>query len=199
VSAEAGAPREGERPLNVGDDSRGMNEPRRGEGAPTETWEALRAAVARAARAVLQRASTLLAHIHMLELLTVAALAGGVLMVIGEFLTLFEVKSGTVVIASPTSGDHHSYALLMVGAATLAAVLLARSGAGWAPAAAAAALGVLALAILLIGDLPDATSSGFTAERKVAEAEPRAGFWMLLAGASTTLGSGIALTYLLRR
>ena len=55
---------------------------------------------------------------------------------------------------------------------------------------------MIALGIVLIGDLPDVTSSGLTTEIEIGEAEPAAGFWVELVGAVVALagagGAGVA-------
>jgi hypothetical protein len=173
-----------------------MSTPRRADEPRAEGWKWLQAALGKRSRAALESASQLVAGEHRLELVAVIALAGGTLMILGEFLTLFEVKRGSVVVAEQSGGDHHSYAFLVVGSASLVAVLVARSG-HWPPAAGVAVLAALALAIVLIADLPDATSSGLTAGSRPAEAEPAAGFWVQTVGASIALASGVAMTYLL--
>jgi hypothetical protein len=90
------------------------------------------------------------------------ALLGALLLVIAEFTTLFTVKTaGTgTLFKSVGTGSHDSYALipiavLAVGLAWGAVV----TGSRWALAA-VGALGVVALLIALIGDLPDAQASG---------------------------------------
>jgi hypothetical protein len=83
--------------------------------------------------------------------------------------------------------------------AAIGAALLARSTGAWPPAAAAAVLGLFALGIALIGDRPDTTSAGLTADRRLADADPAAGYWVeLIGGILLTLG-GAALALLLRR
>jgi hypothetical protein len=134
-----------------------------------------------------------------LEVATAFAILGGALLVVGEFLNLYEVKRGVVVVAERTSGDHHSYALLVAGCAAIGAMLLARSTGAWPPAAAAAAIGLAALAVALLGDLPDATSSGLTVDRRLGSASPAAGFWVELAGALLTTGGAAAAALMLRR
>jgi len=141
----------------------------------------------------------LLSRATLLQVLTVVALLGGALLILAEFLDLYQVKLGVVVVQERTSGDHHSYALLVVGVGVLVATLASRSATAWPPAAAAAALGLLALAVVLIGDLPDATSSGLTTNVHLAKAEPRIGFWVELAGAVVSIGAGGLLAFLLRR
>ena len=54
-------------------------------------------------------------------------------------------------------------------------------------------LGVIALVIALVVDLPDVTSSGLTTELEIGEAEPAAGFWVELVGAVRALAGGAAL------
>jgi hypothetical protein len=130
---------------------------------------------------------------------TVLALIGAVLLVLGEFLDLYAVKRGVVVIQEPTGGSHHAYSLLIAGMAAIGATLLARATEAWPPGAAVAVLGVAALVVVLIGDLPDATSSGLTSDARLAHADPGVGFWVELAGAAVVCVSGATMTYLLRR
>jgi hypothetical protein len=129
-----------------------------------------------------------------------AAIIAGVLLVAAEFLDLFHVSaaghsaSGT----SRTGGDNHGYALLVVGLMAIVAALGARASEEWYAGAALAALGVLALAVVLIGDLPDATSAGVTIRLQAGQASPAIGFWVELVGAVALAGSGGALVYLRR-
>jgi hypothetical protein len=128
----------------------------------------------------------------------VAALIGALLMIVAEFVVLFQVKLGAAVVFDKTAGDHHSYALLVIGVAIVLCTLVARSTAAWPPAGAIVVLSAIALGIVLIGDLPDATSSGLTANVRSASAKPASGLWLELGGALIGLGSGIALAHLLR-
>jgi hypothetical protein len=88
--------------------------------------------------------------------------------------------------------------LAVIAIGVIVATMVARSRDIWAPAAGVMALGAIALAISLVGDLPDATSSGLTTKLESANASPAAGFWVQLAGAIALLGSGATMTYLLR-
>jgi hypothetical protein len=133
-----------------------------------------------------------------LELIAFLALLGASLLIVAEFLDLYRVQRGAVLVREQTGGDHHSYALLVAGAAAIVAVLVARSTGAWPPAAAASTLGLLALLVVLFGDLPDANSSGLTADARIAEADPAAGLWVELAGAIVTTTAGAALAILLR-
>jgi hypothetical protein len=135
----------------------------------------------------------------LLELLTIAALLGGGLLILAEFLDLFEIEASDVPVKKQAGGSHHAYAMLIVGAATIGAALLARSTEQWPPALGIALLGAFALAFALIGDLPDATRSDLVRGARIADAHPTLGFWTELGGAVITLVSGLALVRLLRR
>jgi hypothetical protein len=138
-----------------------------------------------------------------LTIVTVAAIVGAALLVVAELVDLYHVVSpdGQLVAgtkATQTGGDHHSYALLVIGLAVLGATLAARWAAQPLLAVAVGALGLIALLIVLIGDLPDVTSSGLTnGPLEEAEANPAIGFWLELAGALVVLVSGLALARLL--
>jgi hypothetical protein len=129
------------------------------------------------------------------------ALLGAVLLLVAEFLPLFEVRTtahnsvATTVIA----GSHHSWALIPIAA--LAAVLAV---AWWRSASRLPliALGVLAIVTLVIAlgrDLPDAQSSGL--ERSggtfvLAAASPRIALYLETAGGVILLlsaGAGLML------
>jgi hypothetical protein len=136
---------------------------------------------------------------RVIGLLTLALLFAGVLLIAAEFLDLFQVKIGASVIDEQSGGEHHSYALLLIGAVICGAGMAARSSEAWAPAAGAAALGGMVLLIAFIGDLPDATRTDLVRGARIASADPAAGFWVELIGASLALVSGAALAYLLGR
>ncbi len=125
------------------------------------------------------------------------ALLGASMLIVAEFLDLYRVQRGVVVVREQTAGDHHSYALLVAGVAAIVAVLIARTTGARPPAAAAATLGLLALFVVLFGDLPDANSSGLTADARIADADPAVGLWVELAGAILTTTAGAALAILL--
>jgi hypothetical protein len=136
---------------------------------------------------------------RLLGLLTVFALIGGGLMILAEFLDLFEIEARGLVVKEQAGGSHHAYAMLVVGAATIGAALLARSTEQWPPALGVCLLGLFAVAFALIADLPDATRSDLVRGARIADAHPVVGFWTELAGAIITLVSGLALVRLLRR
>ena len=89
------------------------------------------------------------------------ALIGAAALVVAEFAPLYRVRTdvGHQIVRSVSAGSHHSYALLPV--AVLAALLAAALGrSGWPVAAALALLGLAALGIALLGDLPDVHRAG---------------------------------------
>jgi hypothetical protein len=135
----------------------------------------------------------------LLELITIVALLGGGLLILSEFLDLFEIEVQDLVVKQQAGGTHHAYAMLIVGAGAIAATLLARSTAQRPPALGVAALGAFALAFALIGDLPDATRSDLVRGAQLADARPTVGFWIELVGAVVTLVSGLVLVRLLPR
>ena len=122
------------------------------------------------------------------------ALVGVVLLAIAEFTTVFEVTVGSleVVRRSATAGDNHGYALLVVGVVAAAMAVLALRGAQ-PPAAALAVLGLAALAIALVVDLPDTRGSGGLPESLAYEnARARAGaaLGLEIAGAALLVIAG---------
>lgn len=131
-------------------------------------------------------------------------LLGAALLVAAEFTTLFTVRvttSAAPPIKTVSAGAHHSYALIPIG--VLAAVL-AYGGIRHAsrPALlAVGALGVVALLIALLGDLPDARATGLVgsniAHYQDAGSTPSAGLYLETLGAILLiLGSGAALLML---
>ena len=118
------------------------------------------------------------------------ALVGVALLVVAEFTTLFEVTVGSleVVRRSATGGENHGYALLVVAVVAAVMALLAARGAR-PPALALVALGVVALAIALVVDLPDTRGSGGLPESLAYEnAQARAG-----AGLGLEITAGVLL------
>jgi hypothetical protein len=114
------------------------------------------------------------------------ALLGSLLLVVAEFTTLFivHVQTSSVPIKTVTTGSHHSYALIPI--AVLGAVL------------AIGLLGIVALLIALLGDLPDAHATGLTGSsvsRYVnASSNPSTGLYLETLGAAVyviTCGVGL--------
>jgi len=96
--------------------------------------------------------------------LTGGGLLGVLLLVVAEFTPLLHVHTnarGNPVVKTITAGSHHAYALIPIALLAAALILSARrvpqARLAWA---AVGALGLVALGIALIGDLPAAHSSG---------------------------------------
>lgn len=106
---------------------------------------------------------------------------GALLLVVAEFTNLYVVRAQTTgdVVKSVTAGSHNTYALVLIG---LLAGAMAYGVWQWHSRPALLALGLLglvALLIALLGDLPDAHQSGL-----LRGVEPGAGTGFVL-GAST--------------
>jgi hypothetical protein len=126
------------------------------------------------------------------------ALLGALLLIVAEFTTLFQLRSsvGGGTVRSVGTGSHHSYALVPV--AVLAVVLgIAVYRTGSRPALVAiGTLGVLALLISLLGDLPDAHRSGLIQigpqHYAQAAADASAGLYMETLGAAVLLITSVS-------
>lgn len=117
-------------------------------------------------------------------------LLGALLLVVAEFTSLFEVRVGSTTIRTIATGTHQGYALVpiaLLGAALAAAV----SRSGSRPALLALGLlGLIALLIAVLGDLPDARATGLVIRggRYVsASSTPSAGLYLETLGAVTLM------------
>ena len=126
-------------------------------------------------------------------------LTGGCLLVLADFLALFRIEAAGLPVEDQSGRDQHSYAQVVIGLGVIGATLLARSTRQWPPAAASVVFSLIALAIALIGDLPEATRSDLVRGAQIAEASPAVGFWLEIVGAAVTLLAGTLMTVLLRR
>jgi hypothetical protein len=135
---------------------------------------------------------------HGLTLATVGAIVGAALLVLSSFLDVvrFVDLSGEL-IPGAAATRQGTGAMVVIGLASGTAALFARWAEHSLPAFACAVLGGIALAIVLIGDLPDVTSSGVTSGKLLGEADPGPGFWVELCGALLVIGSGLVLARLL--
>ena len=132
------------------------------------------------------------------DIALVVAVLGGLLLLYAETLDLYRVVTTSGATSSAagsiqSGAEQHSWALGVIGVVISAAAGLARWTGQRLPAWAAVALAVIALGFVLIGDLPDVTSSGLTSELEQADAEPQGGFWVELAGALMALGGSAVL------
>ena len=128
--------------------------------------------------------------------LAVVGVAGPLLLVASDFFALYEVRTVTAPVpeGTVTGGRNHLYAMVVLG---LAAALMAYGAirGGSRPAMIAlAALGVVAAAIALVNDLPDATGES-TLNRSFAYASatayPKIGFYLETLGAALTIIAGV--------
>ena len=93
----------------------------------------------------------------------IGVLGAAVLLVMAEFEPLLRVHSGAYragVVATVGTGSHHSYALIPVALLAAALAAVARVTGNRPALAAVAFLGLVALGIALLGDLPDAHTAG---------------------------------------
>jgi hypothetical protein len=107
-------------------------------------------------------------------------LAGAVLLVISEFSTVTHVNAITVVLPNSerTGFDQNSGAMLILGLLAVPMLVGAALGPSRPAMVAVAAIGVIALLIALLGDLPDVTRTGtiFRERYEDAKAEAQVGF-----------------------
>ena len=133
------------------------------------------------------------------SLLLALLLLGAVMMIVAEFLPLYEIR---VVTAVPKGGHHsvgahHGYALLVIGLALIPMSWGAVKGGSKPAAIAALVLSVIALFVALGIDLPDLNETGLIGRTyDQAQARPRVGFFVETLGATLALlGSIGALAF----
>lgn len=128
-------------------------------------------------------------------LILAGVLLGALLLVVAEFTTLFHVHVATssTPIKTVTGGSNHSYAMIPI--ALLAAALgvaAARTGSRTALAG-IGVLGIVALLIALVGDLPNAQATGLAGSARTgyqnASSTPSAGLYMETLGAIVLIGT----------
>jgi hypothetical protein len=122
--------------------------------------------------------------------LLVLPLAGAGLLVAAELSTLYEVVVVTTVPEGGTysTGGHHGYAQAIVAAGIVVMTLAAVLGGSRPAAVAVLALAAASLAIALAIDLPDTRETGLIGRTyDAAEAEPRAGLYLEIAGGCAAL------------
>ena len=125
---------------------------------------------------------------------------GAALLIVAEFLPLYEIRAVTAVPAGghKSTGAHHGYALLVVGLALLPMAWGAVRGGSRPAAFAALALALIALFVALVIDLPDLNETGLIGRTyDQAEARPRVGFFVETLGATLAVLGAIG-TLLLR-
>ena len=127
---------------------------------------------------------------------------GAALLIVAEFLPLYEIRTITVVPAGghKTTGPHHGYALLVVGIVLLPMAWGAVVGGSRPAAFAALALALIAVFVALVIDLPDLNETGLIGRTyDAAQARPRVGFFVETLGATLALLGSIGTLVLRRR
>jgi hypothetical protein len=132
------------------------------------------------------------------------ALMAGLLLIAGEFTTLFSVDVGGTTCeaaardaevsptCSPTGGERHLYAFAVLGAFALLMAWGAAAGRSRPAGGALVVIALVVLGILLISDLPDARSQGVIGVRyDDAQASPAIGFYLQVAGGALALAAGV--------
>ena len=124
--------------------------------------------------------------------LLVVGLIGAALLIVADFSTLIEVRVITVVKDRVTGGEQHSYALVLLGALAIPMTVGSALGRSRPAAVALAVVGVIALLIVLVGDLPDIDKTGLTRTFEAADASPSRGFYLETLGAVLVVLTAIA-------
>ena len=123
-------------------------------------------------------------------------------MIVSDFLTLYSVDVATAKcsdLADPrladacttTGGEHHGYALLILGVLVLVMTWGAAMGGSTPAGFALLVLGAAGLAITLGVDLPDVHKTGVIGQRFAeAKAQPGPGFYLQLVGSALAIAAG---------
>jgi uncharacterized membrane protein len=111
------------------------------------------------------------------------------MLVVAEFTTLFtvHVETSSAPIKTVATGPHHSYALLLIAIVVAALAIAVWRDTSRPALLAIGLLGVVALLIALLGDLPDAHASGLAGSSTTryvdASSTPSAGLYLETLGA----------------
>jgi uncharacterized membrane protein len=117
------------------------------------------------------------------------SLLGALLLVVAEFTTLFtvHVETSSAAIKTVATGPHHSYALLLIAIVVAVLAIAVWRDSSRPALLAIGLLGVVALLIALLGDLPDAHASGLAGSSTThyvdASSTPSAGLYLETLGA----------------
>jgi hypothetical protein len=132
----------------------------------------------------------------------VPLVAGALLLILAEFLTVREIRAVTVVPpgGTETGGALHGYALGIIGVAILVMSFGAVVRAARPAALALLVLAVAACAIVLFIDLPVLDDTGLIGRTyDLAEARPATGFYLESLGAALVLVGAVAALVLMPR
>ena len=138
----------------------------------------------------------------MTTLLLGLMLLGAVLLIVAEFLPLYEIRAVTAVPAGghKSTGAHHGYALGVIGLAIIPMAWGAVRGGSRPAAIAALVLAAIALLVALAIDLPDLNETGLIGRTyDQAEARPRVGFFVETLGATLALLGAVGTLVLRER
>ena len=124
--------------------------------------------------------------------LLACSVAGALMLIAADLTTLVQIKVITVVKEELTGHDQHSWAMAVLGLAALPLAWGAARRHARPAMLGLALIGVAALLIALIGDLPDTRSTGVIGERyEEAQAPAGAGFFLETAGAVLLIVGGV--------
>jgi hypothetical protein len=143
----------------------------------------------------------------LVRLLPYACVVSAVILGVSERMTTFQLVSGAqgtgTALCNLEAADRHHYALAVLAAFAIAAVILAVVGSSRPAAVAVPVAGLLALLLFLVVDLPKANDVGSIsgvcalADQGIdAKAVPESGFWLEMVGAVALTLSGAALAML---
>lgn len=127
-------------------------------------------------------------------LATGLAVLGGALLVVAEFTPLLRVHADTRgggIIQTIQTGSHHAYALIPIAVLAVLLALSARASGRRLALVSIGVLGLVALGIALLGDLPDARATGLIGHAGgpyvTATARPATGLYLETLGAVVLL------------
>jgi hypothetical protein len=127
-----------------------------------------------------------------------SGLIGALLLIVAEFTPLLEVHSSLrrAPVASLNTGSHDSYALIPIGLLVALFALVVWRTRSRLALLATGVLGLVALLIALIGDLPDAQATGLVGATAgnlaIATSRPAIGFYLETLGAVVLLLTAVA-------
>jgi hypothetical protein len=128
--------------------------------------------------------------------------AGSLLLILAEFVTVREIRAVTAVPPGGTStgGDLHGYALGVIGLAMLPMTWGAVHRGARPAAVALLVLALAACAIVVLVDLPKLDDTGLIGRTyELAEARPATGFYLESLGAALALVGAVGALALTRR
>ena len=129
-------------------------------------------------------------------------LLGAVLLIVAEFLPLYEIRTITVVPKGGhhSTGAHHLYAMALLGVAMVPMAYGAVKGGSFPAAIALVVLALAAVFVALVVDLPDLNETGLIGRTyDAAQARPRVGFFVETLGATLALLGSIGTLVFRRR